>query len=53
MLYYKSNLNIKESQMTRGKKAKIKSIAKMTGLVVAGICITYGVNVLVKSIKGE
>ncbi len=39
--------------MTRGKKARIKSIVKMTGLVVASVCITYGVNMLVKSIKGE
>ncbi len=39
--------------MTRGKKARIKSIAKMTGLVVAGVCITYGVNMLVKFNKGE
>lgn len=39
--------------MTRGKKARIKSIAKMTGLISVSICITYGVNMLVKSIKGE
>lgn len=39
--------------MTRGKKARIKSIAKMTGLVVTSVCIAYGVNMIVKSIKGE